>query len=265
MHIIIYWHIFHCSSFHHICNIKCRLDCRYSPQNIFNAKNFNPHKNLIFLLNVPICTQGMQRTWWAEASTIIVTEPYWHLEMKVSTFSLWYYEYRKNVNIYYEYRKNVNILCMVQWADHITMWLNSNHTPTFQTMCSQPDPVFIHPASTKLKGGYTGFTLSVCPSVRPSVRLSVCGQNRVRSASSTILIGSISYLHILSNNFRRCVVCNGCFKIQKLEILTNSLNLWLWLSLLLTWDPIWLNGMGNHEMAQNAGVLVVLVIFIFIF
>ena len=47
------------------------------------------------------------------------------------------------------------------------------------------------------------------------VRLSVCGQNRVRSVSSTILIGSISYLHILSSNFRRCVACNARFKIQK--------------------------------------------------
>ena len=57
------------------------------------------------------------------------------------------------------------------------------------------------------------------------VRLSVCGQNRVRSVSSTILIGSISYLHILSSNFRRCVVCNICFNIQKFEILANFLNL----------------------------------------
>ena len=75
--IIFYWHIFHSSGFHHICNIKCRLNCRYSPQNIFNAKNFNPHKKPISLLNVPICicTQGMQRTWWPEASTIIVTGP----------------------------------------------------------------------------------------------------------------------------------------------------------------------------------------------
>ena len=59
--------------------------------------------------------------------------------------------------------------------------------------------------------------LSVCP----SVRLSVCGQNRVRSVSSTILIWSISYLHILSSNLRRCVACNACFDIQKFEILTN--------------------------------------------
>ena len=56
-----------------VCNIKCRLDCRYSPQNIFNAKNFNPHKKPISLLNVPICTHGMQKTWWPEAGTIIVT------------------------------------------------------------------------------------------------------------------------------------------------------------------------------------------------
>ena len=71
-----YWHIFHSSGFHHICNIKCRLECRYSPQNIFHAKNFNPHKKPMSLLNVPICTQSMQRTWWPEYGTIIVTGPY---------------------------------------------------------------------------------------------------------------------------------------------------------------------------------------------
>ena len=64
----------------------------------------------------------------------------------------------------------------------------------------------IPPTSTKLKGG---ILVSPCP----SVRLSVCGQNRVRSVSSTILVGSISYLHILSSNLRRCVACNVCFKI----------------------------------------------------
>ena len=65
--------------------------------------------------------------------------------------------------------------------------------------------IIISPASTKLKGGYTGFTLSVCP----SVRLSVCGQNRV--------IGSILCLHILSSNFRRCILCNVCSKFQQLK------------------------------------------------
>ena len=60
-----------------------------------------------------------------------------------------------------------------------------------------------------------------CPSVGPSVRFSarpsVCGQNRVRSVSSTILARSISCLHILSCNFRRCVTC-FFFKIKKFEV-----------------------------------------------
>ena len=37
---------------------------------------------------------------------------------------------------------------------------------------------------TKLKGG---ILFSPCPSAHPSISLSVCGQNRVRSVSSTIL------------------------------------------------------------------------------
>ena len=73
------------------------------------------------------------------------------------------------------------------------------------------------PRFNEVERGYTGCTLSVRPSV--------CGQNRVRSVSSTILIGSFSYLHILSSNFRRFVACNVCFKIQTFEILVNSLNL----------------------------------------
>ena len=67
--------------------------------------------------------------------------------------------------------------------------------------------VIIPPASTKLKGGYTGFTSSVRLFSRLYVCPSVCGQNRVHSVTSTILSGSISYLHILSTNFMRCVAC----------------------------------------------------------
>ena len=75
------------------------------------------------------------------------------------------------------------------------------------------------PRFNEVERGYSGITLSVCL----SVRLSVCGQNRVRSVSSRIFIGSISYLHILSSNFRRCVACNARFKIKKIEILANFL------------------------------------------
>ena len=66
-----------------------------------------------------------------------------------------------------------------------------------------------------------GILVSPCP----SVRLPVCGQDRGRSVSSTILIGSISYLHILSNNFRGCVACNARVKTQTFETLAIFLNL----------------------------------------
>ena len=33
-------------------------------------------KSRISLLKVPLCTQGMQRTWWPEAGNVIVTGPY---------------------------------------------------------------------------------------------------------------------------------------------------------------------------------------------
>ena len=79
----------------------------------------------------------------------------------------------------------------------------------------------ITPASTELKRGYTGFTSSICPSVRPSI----CGWNRIRSVSSTILAGSSSYLYLLSSSFRRCVTCE------------------------VSWDPIWINSMGDHGAA----------------
>ena len=69
--------------------------------------------------------------------------------------------------------------------------------------------------STKVKGG---ILVSPCLSVCPSI----CGQNHVRSVSSTILAGSISYLHILSGNFRRCVASKVFFKIEKFEVLANG-------------------------------------------
>ena len=80
--------------------------------------------------------------------------------------------------------------------------------------------------------GYTGFILSVCPSHRPSVclsvRQSVCWQNLARSVSLTILARSISYLHILSSNFR-CVACSFIPILKNVELLANSLYLQLWL------------------------------------
>ena len=100
--------------------------------------------------------------------------------------------------------------------------------------------VFLYPPLQRSWKG--GILVSPCP----SVRLSVCGQNRVRSVSSTILIGSISYLHILSSNFRRCVACNARFKIQNFEILANFFKfVTLTLTLTLTFVFFWLVVFGQ--------------------
>ena len=119
-------------------------------------------------------------------------------ELKMS-FETLYWNILWQICMFCSYGFHVLVFCFIWW---VALYI-----------------IIIPPTSTKLKGGYTGNTLSVCPSVcpsvRPSVRLSVCGQNRVRSVSSTILIGSISYLHILSSNQRRCVTCNASFKILK--------------------------------------------------
>ena len=50
------------------------------PHKIYSMQRILIHiKKPISLLNVPTCTQGMQRTWWPEAGTIIVTGPYWEM------------------------------------------------------------------------------------------------------------------------------------------------------------------------------------------
>ena len=83
---------------------------------------------------------------------------------------------------------------------------------------SKARPLLYPPLQRSWKGGIlVSRRLSVCPSV--------CGQNRVRSVSSTILVGSISYLHILSSKFRMCVMCKDYWTIPKFEFLANFWNL----------------------------------------
>ena len=43
--------------------------------------------------------------------------------------------------------------------------------------------------------------------IKYATQMSICGRNHVCSVSSTILVGSILYLHILSSNFSKCVTC----------------------------------------------------------
>ena len=63
--------------------------------------------------------------------------------------------------------------------------------------------------------------------VRPPVCRSGCGQNHVRSVSSTILTGSIWYLYIFGILFKFATLTLSYFD----------------------WDPIWINNMDNHGAA----------------
>ena len=78
-----------------------------------------------------------------------------------------------------------------------------------------------------------GILVSLPPSVRhPSVRRpfvspSVRPTSRVRSVALTVLVGSVSYLYILSSNFRRYVARKVYRKITKFEFLAFSKHLLL--------------------------------------
>ena len=82
-----------------------------------------------------------------------------------------------------------------------------------------------------------GILVSLCP----SVCLSVCRPNGVRSVFFIILVGSISYLHILSTNFRRCVACRAVFRIPQFDF-CHFFNQWL----SIFWPPLRVRYMRNH-------------------
>ena len=141
--------------------------------------------------------------------------PYWYgnkfpkywIFVRVTCRSFWWFHSQRPTNV-------------VIWDAMTLMWLHCNNNALYRHSHKISNDLLYPPLQRSWKGG---ILVSPCPSVRLSVCLfvclSVCGWNRVRSVSSTILIGSISYLHILSSNFRRCFACNACFEIQKLEFL----------------------------------------------
>ena len=75
---------------------------------------------------------------------------------------------------------------------------------------------------TKLLGVYWFHSIHL--SVRPSIRLYVCPASCGCSVAPAVLVGSISYLYILSGNFRRFVAYNISCKNFKIWILGNFLN-----------------------------------------
>ena len=106
--------------------------------------------------------------------------------------------------------------------------------------------------TTKLLGVY--WFHSVCSSV--------CPASRVRSVAPTVLVRSISYLHILSSNFRRCVACKVSCKILKFDFwqffkICNFDFVFFWLGIWCE-SLVWVN-MGRRGVSQNVGILVVLV------
>ena len=137
---------------------------------------------------------------------------------------------------------------------------------------------FLYPLAQRSWREYTGFTLSV----RPCVRLCLCGQNRMRSVSSTILAVSISYLHTLLSSFRRCVAYKVFFskfisflnfgKFFKFVVLTlscfdlgsnmNCSIIWAWvpyellnnmsLGSSMNWSIVWVSwGAGRYRQVSN--------------
>ena len=73
---------------------------------------------------------------------------------------------------------------------------------------------------------FTWYLYQMCNTdVRPSVSPSVHTASGLRSVAPTVLVGSISYLPILSNNFRRCVVLKVFCKISKFEVMAIFLKL----------------------------------------
>ena len=122
------------------------------------------------------------------------------------------------------------LLCLYQWF-LLFIWL-------------------LYPHFIEVERGLTGFTSSVCLSVRPSDRPSVCpfvcGQIRVHFVTSTIRGESISY------NTSDQAALEGVLLVKVVANFKNE-NFWnffsnleLWLCFVLTWDLIWINSVGDH-------------------
>ena len=84
-------------------------------------------------------------------------------------------------------------LALISFTSHLVSCIHSN-TSDYELLGEiEANPLvygywFLYPRPTKLEGGYTGFTLSVCPSVRPSV----CRRHGFRSISQVCSGISIS-------------------------------------------------------------------------
>ena len=111
----------------------------------------------------------------------------------------------------------------------------------------------IHPTSTKLKGGYAGFTLSVCPSV-----------DRVLSALylQQYWLDSSDFAHLIKQFQKVCWVYSLFLKFKNLKFLQsllicNFFFVFFWLG--IQYDSIAWVIMKWRGYPQKAGILAVLV------
>ena len=111
----------------------------------------------------------------------------------------------------------------------------------------------LYPLSMKLKGG---ILVSPCPSIRLwTESCPLCIFHNIHRIH-------FIFTHLIKQLQKVCHVLSFFPILKKFEVLVNSLNLQLWLCLVMTWDPIWIDSMGNHGRRgypQNAGIPVVLV------
>ena len=127
--------------------------------------------------------------------------------------------------------------CMYGWMDGCMHECNCHAMPL--PLTNQKSSLY-PPHQRSWKGG---ILVSPCPSVRPSVCLSVC--------PSVDRIVSALYLQQYSSDpFHICTSYQATLEgVSRIMPVSKFKNLKFLLCLLLTWDPIWLNGMGNHEAA----------------
>ena len=144
----------------------------------------------------------------------------------------------------------VNLLVRIKEPSSPTGWQQSPQPQTEDTKKSR-----------KLDCVATGFIYDDAVNFIVDVRLA----SHVRSVAPTVLVGSISYFYILSSNVRRCVVCKVSCKISKIEFFRQFFKFTtLTLSCFdLGSDVNHYSGviMGRWGVSQNAGILVVLVMF----
>ena len=143
---------------------------------------------------------------------------------------------RKRQGLFYAAVNTLAADDLLAWQEHEPQYWPGSHgmVPTSHTrrIKIMHKMVIIIPLANKVDGGHTGFTQSV----RPPVCVSVCRRNRVHSVSCTILARSISYLHILSTNFRRCATCWVCetkkprFEFDEIFYFMTSCSSLLWMS-----------------------------------